>query len=369
MKKLTADRLSISRIDGHVHICDLIRMELPLLSLFSDSKRNWLYLWCDTDGQGTHRWWLFTASRENLAKYLRKETTLRDLLHASSKQYILDQKIVFSFDERHAATVESRRRHLCEVVADELTEYLPSEESYFDDELGEDIEAAQELLARRYDVPIDGEWYGRDFQYLFKTYENLYAFYYGTRPRFVRTTRQKLGESLRAPWRGGHSRVNFFGAMTSCIPAQHVLKVQQINYQSPGEVEFEALLSVGQSIRAGVLAFEANERNVRAAIDAVRTIISAAKLNKTDLSTVDDQALPLESEFLVAIQKHCDEIARLLGVVEEFLELRQASPNIVVFGKAVGSFVRQLERLVNLQSEGMLNFHRSGRIAKGSSSS
>lgn len=362
MKRLTGDRVRVDRIDSHSHIGDLIRFEVPLLSLYSDGKRNWFYLWCDTDQEDTHRWWMFVVSRETLGRYVRKEVSLLDVLQAAPFSYVLDQSVFYSFSEKHEPVLDWKRRTLYRCVWGDMTEYLPAPDSYFDEDLAEDIEVTQELLPRPYDVPLNGEWFGKDFQYMFKTYENLYSFYYATRPRFVRTTRQRLGESLRAPWRGGHSRVNFYSALARTIPAQHALRVDELNFASPGEIEFEALPSVGESIRNSVLAYAENPREVEDAARAIRTAISIAKLNKVDLSLAADDAIGISETTLSLIKERCFFLATILSTREEFASLREYSPNTIVFGKAVLSYLRQLERLVVLQEEGMLDLTRRGRI-------
>jgi hypothetical protein len=364
MKRLTGDRVEVRRIDSHAYICDLVRLELPLLCLYSDGKRNWFYLWCDTDREDTHRWLLFTVSRAKLAGYLKKEMSLLTVLNASDRQYMLDQTIAYSFDDKHEAILDYKRRSLHKFVQAEAKDYLPSADAYFDEDLTDDIELAQDLLPVRYDVPIDGEWFSRDFQYMFKTYENLYCFFYATRPRFVRTTRERLGESLRAPWRGGHSRVNFYSALASSIPAQHSLKVGEMDFGSPGQVEFEALATVGESIKRAVLLMTQNWKDVTHAVTVIRSVISNARLNKVDLSLVGDETVDIDPDGLAAIKNRTSEIAALLKVKEEFASLREHSPNSIVFGKAVASFVRQLERLAILQDDGMLKLEREARVQK-----
>ena len=112
-----------------------------------------------------------------------------------------------------------RRRKLHDVPDFEaFAEYFPNKDSYFDPDMAPDVDLSQDLLSKKFNVPIAGNWFGRDFEYLFKRYERLYAFFYATQPRFVRTINATLHRVMRAPWRGGYSRVNMFTRLAEVLP-------------------------------------------------------------------------------------------------------------------------------------------------------
>lgn len=358
MKRLEGKRLPPDVLDAHTHICDLINIEYPVLQLFTDGRRNWIYLWCDKN-LGTNRWLVFPTSRSLMIQYLESKTTMRTLVMESPLYFVLDTNQPFSFEFPEDETRKRRhRRTVTRVQLSALEEYMPAEDSFFDEGLTPDLDLSKELTPSSYSVPIDGDWFGQDFTYLFKAYERLYAFFYSTQPRFVRTLSQNLERLLRSPWTGGYSRVNLFAMLPRQVPGLHSLKVQHIQYASPGEVNFEAISSVGESVRVATNALVENEEAVMSASKRISKALTGAGLNKRDLSLVADSAAPISLAHRKTLDEACAEIARLLGVQTELSTLREHSPNIVVYAKAVASLVRQLTKLGTLQQQGMLDFSK-----------
>lgn len=239
-----------------------------------------------------------------------------------------------------------------------LTEYMPAEDSFFDAELTTDLDLSKELTPSSYAVQIDGEWFGQDFTYLFKIYERLYAFFYSTQPRFVRTLSQNLQRLLRSPWIGGYSRVNLFYVLPRHVPGLHSLKVEHIKYASPGEVKFEAIYSVGESVRIATNALVENEAAIIEASKRINRTLTDTGLKRRDLSLVSDQDAPIGAIQRRTLEETCAEIARLLCATTELRALREHSPNIVVYAKAVLALIRQLSKLGVLQQQGLLTFSK-----------
>lgn len=356
MKRLRGKRLSPDVLDSHTHICDLINVQYPVLQLFTDGKRNWIYLWCEKGVAETHRWLVFPTTRQRMVEYLEGTATMKEMVLEARAHFVLDTTQPFSFAPTHDDRNKRHRRAVTRVAVDQLADYLPSDDSYFDEELTSDLDLSKELTPTVYSVPIDGDWFGQDFTFLFKAYERLYAFFYSTQPRFVRTLSQNLERLLRSPWTGGYSRVNLFGMLPRQVPGLHALKVQQIQYASPGEVRFEAISSVGESIRIATNALVANEEAIAEAAKRIKKTLTSAGLNTTDLSEVNDSNAPLNEAHRATLEEACDQIASLLCVQTELATLRRHAPNIVVYAKAVVSFTRQLGKLASLQQEHMLGF-------------
>lgn len=356
MKRVTGKRLSPDVLDLHTHICDLINVEYPVLQLFTDGKRNWIYLWCEKGAAGVNRWLVFPTSRSLLVQYLEGKAAMKTLVIESPQYFILDTSQPLSFGVAKDDSKARHRRNVTRVTLDQLAEYLPADDSYFDEELTSDLDLSKDLTPSTYSVPIAGDWFGQDFTHLFKAYERLYAFFYSTQPRFVRTLSQNLARLLRSPWTGGYSRVNLFTMLSRQVPGLHSLKVQHIQYASPGEVQFEAIGSVGESVRVATNSLVRHDEAVTEASKRISKTLTDAGLNKADLSEVDDRNAPLNPAQRTTLEEACAAIGSLLGIQTELATLRQHSPNIVVFAKAVVSFVRQLTKLANLQREGMLNF-------------
>lgn len=73
-----------------VEIADFLYYEGPFLTLFEDKTGDYyFYKWADFDDLA-HRWIVFPVSKTNLIAYLKKETTLRELLINSNSLYLVD---------------------------------------------------------------------------------------------------------------------------------------------------------------------------------------------------------------------------------------------------------------------------------------
>jgi hypothetical protein len=356
MKRIAGHTLSPDVLDSHHHICDLINIEYPVLSLFTDGRNDWIYLWCDRNQSGLNRWLLFPTNRELLVGYLREKAPMLALLNQAQRHWILDEA---GWDYAVAGGSKESikaRRYLRSVSLDSVREYWPTEDSFFDGSLTNDLDLTRELTPTEFDVPIKGTWFSTDFLFLFKRYERLYAFFYATRPRFVKSIESTLRRLLRSPWEGGYSRVNLYTHLARQIPGLHTLKVQEIEYASPGEVTFQAIAEIGASIQNSVVLLVEQYDGVNAACERIRKMLSSSGLNRINLSEYSDASIDLTAEKMSSLTNECDYIANILKVSKEFSILREHSPNTVVYSKAVTSFVRQLDKLADLRRHDMLNF-------------
>lgn len=358
MKVIQGKRVAAEKIDGHAYICDLVNVEFPLLSLYSDGRWNWLYLWADTDSEKKHRWIIFTATRKALLEYLDQEVPLASLLESARLTYLLDKKETYRHRPSGIVEKENSNRYLRRVSLQDITDYRPSDDSYFDPLLTDDLDLTKQLQPASYVVPIDGVWFGKDFESFFKSYEKIYAFFYATKPRFVRTVSTRLSQLLRAPWTGGFSRVNLYASLAKNIPAVHALRVDRMKFASPGDISFEALPSIGASIHKAALAYLGKVDEIEEAVKQNRTLMTDGRLNKEDLSQRSDDEIDLAQAQLDELAASCLLIAKHMGIKEEIQTLREHSPNTVVFAKAVNSLVKQMRYVASLQDEGMLELDR-----------
>jgi hypothetical protein len=348
-------------LDSHTYICDLVYVEFPVLSLYSDSRNNWLYLWHDTNKSGVDQWLLFKASRDDLSDYLRKKKSLRSIIDSATRLLLLEMRAGEFEQKSHARAPARPRRNLWQVNSDEFAAALPAKDSYFDSSLTEDLDLSKDVLPRDYAVPIDGTWFERDFEFLFKRYRRLYSFFYATRPQFVRTVAHKLFQALRAPWRGGYSRLNLYTRLSEDIPAQHTLRVAELEFASPGHVSFEALPGIGESIAKSLLLYLENEEAISHASNTIARELKRTGLATRDVSELSDEQLGVYAATFAELHQCCNTIATALHVSNEVHTLRQASPNTATYSKAVNSFVRQVSMLASLQRQEMLDLTRVSR--------
>jgi hypothetical protein len=359
MNKLIGKRVAAKLLDDHYHVCDFINIEAAVLSLYSDGKRNWIYLWCDTDNVDTDRWLLFPATRKELVRYLNQSVSLLEVIRSTPTHLILDRVQLAAPVTTLEEGTTNVRRFLTNIYdLRSIDDYLPTAESFFDSELTSDIELHEQLMPAVYAVPIRGIWFSSDFESLFRSYERVYAFLYATKPRFVKTIGDRLGGLLRAPWTGGFSRVHLYSQLARHLPALHSLKVHKLKFASPGEVEFEALQSVGESVENITLLFLTHQDSILQAVKIMKALLTRKRLNKADLSDKSDSEIGLLRDEIALLEFKCAEIAIYLSMELEFSSLKEHSPNTVVFSKAVTSFVKQLSRLAQFEVDDMLNLKR-----------
>ncbi|MBO2977505.1 hypothetical protein [Burkholderia pseudomallei] len=361
MRKIAAPRGSASLLDNHTYICDLLNVEGPVLSLLRDSQRNWLYLWCDTDGQRVQRWLAFPVSRAGLVAYLTKQVPLLPLVQQASQRLVIDAAFqdVFAEDGSHKGRTHHRSIKNVSDALDQIAEYLPTDDSYFDEELAPDISLAKEVNPTLFEVPIDGQWFLSDLDRFSRVYSQLYAFFYCTKPRFVKNLGGKVRRYLSAPWTGGYSRVNLFEALRGLIPSLHDLQIKKIQYASPGEIEIEALESVGDSISNAVKCYLQAEDSLTEAEKMINQLLGSKRLKRADLSSIRDDQLPLTKDNIDFLFEKKKEIGSALGIEEELALLNEYSPNIVVSMKVLIAMVTRIRRLAAFQSGGLLDLNRA----------
>jgi hypothetical protein len=303
---------------------------------------------------------VFPTSRGLLIEYLEKKASMLTLVNEAPTIWVLENSDWVHADAIKDKQARKARRHLKCVALDHLKEYLPTEDSFFDPTLTDDLDLNRDLLPSKFDLPIKGEWFNADFIYTLRRYERLYAFFYAARPRFVKPIELALSRLLRSPWMGGFSRYNLFEHLWRQIPGIHSLKVARAEYASPGEFQFEAIASIGDSIRDSTLLLIENREDVEVVCEGMRKVLKQAKLNKADLSKFTDSVIRLDDSQMKGLLDGCKLIADKLKVSEEFETLRTHSPNTVVYSKAVLSFVGQLDRFADLQRNGLLNYSSGG---------
>lgn len=357
MKKFAASdlpRAKVSVLDRHTYICDLINIEGPLLCLFRDAKSNWLYLWCDTDGSEQERWLILRVKRDALVNYLNGGQSLRDVVLKAECRYLLDQSVSVVDDAEQKPELKRKLRELgdCQLIA----EYMPSVDSFFDEGLSPDISLAHEVVPKKYAVPLDGDWFFSDLDKFSRLYSQLYAFFYCSKPRFVTNIGQKLRASLHAPWKGGFSRLNLFDTLSGYVPSLHDLKINRIQYASPGEVEIEALSSVGEDISSSVLGYVSNQAEIDNCVKAIGQLLGETKLRRRDLSHLADGQLPLKPENIEFLRGKTESIAKMLGAASVFSAIGSHSPNIVVTSKVVMAVTGRICKMAKLQSAGLVPY-------------
>ena len=369
MIKIDGTPIKVSKFESHEHVCDLIELDGPLLSLYTDSRDNWLYLWCDTDNLKTNRWMLLRVARQSLVDFFERKVNLRFLLHDALSIVVLDEVVNESVNTDEGETTQeptiSVRRKFRKIndIYD-VQRYWPSEKSFFRPELAQGVDVQQAFVPAKHLIPVNGRWYFRDLDIFSRSYAKLYAFLYSTKPQFIGSMGERLAGLLRAPWTGGYSRVNLFNNLRRGLPALHDLQIERFNYASPGAIEVEALPAICEDLTKLVLSSKDNWPYLNTHDRIIDTIISKHKLKKEDLSSVPSEQLPFSEEESAVIQYSCEEICRLMGIADRTEAIRYSAPNLLVYAKAVQALIGQAEKLIIFEEQGLLNLTKSQDQAK-----
>lgn len=364
MIPIQGQKIGASSFDSHEHVCDLINADGPLLSLYTDARDNWLYLWCDTDEIKINRWMLLRLSRKNLIDFFNKTVNLRSLIHNKQWIIILDETVSSTtktdeFGASQSPTISLKRKFTKISNPDSLIEYWPSEKSFFNPELAEGIDIQQQFSPSKHLIPVNGRWFFKDLDSFSRTYAKLYSFLYSTKPQFINSMNQRLHELLRAPWTGGYSRVNLFSHLRRGLPALHDLQIDSFNYASPGAIEVEALTSICEDVTRTVISSSTNWPQLTVYDRMIDTVIARHKLKKVDLSLISNEELPFTDEEMRTLENACSDICELMDISDRLNALRCAAPNSIVFAKAVQALLRQVEKLTVFQEQGLLNLEKS----------
>jgi len=116
---------------------DLIYFDGPLLSHFKNNDDDgYLYYWCDSDDDH-NRWLVFRVTNRQLSRYLKKETSLRELIENPIDGFLYAVDID---DSLHYENVRMVYPHILPSA------YLPAADSYYEFELSSDNEQMRQLF-------------------------------------------------------------------------------------------------------------------------------------------------------------------------------------------------------------------------------
>jgi hypothetical protein len=291
-----------------------------------------------------------------LIGYLGGKLTLLNLLINAQQRLMLDSKLrLTDTDSKEEVLGKSSNRILRDISEQVLPkEYLPAEDSYFEESLAPDVSLENQVNPENFDLPIDGDWFFSDWDRFSGLYGQLYAFFYCTKSQFITNIGQKIGRYLRSPWEGGFSRVNLFQALQGYVPSLHDLEIKKIQYSSPGQIEVEALPAVAGRVSDALRGYFRNESNILECEKAINSFLSSSKLRRRDVSRLSDEQIGLTRDQIQFLLRKIAEVSEWIGIHDEIKAISQQSPNAVVTAKVVVALVGRIRRLAEFQVNGQL---------------
>jgi len=340
-------RIEGSRLDGrslpsYTWNADLIFFEGPLLSLFkSENDYDALFIWLDCDDR-RNRWAIVDISRDNLKSYLCQNISLMHVVHESKSLIVFD------------ATATARKTRIVKTVWAQLPqEYLPRKDSFLVDEISTPAaKALKEDRVESYCIKLDGELYIDDLASVPRLFQQLYSFHYGLEHLGREAVSSALSR-LVSNWHGGVNAVNLFSGLKSVTPSIHRVRLEHLQYNSPGHITMELLPQMAQRIK---IAADRVSQNFDDSEALYKSVYKFFKENK--ISGFDDERAK-KNRILTDIQ-----LQQLQGFIDQFFELMQwndyrdkfiaidATPLSQM--RALLAYYRRLRRLLRYAESGQI---------------
>ena len=202
---------------------------------------------------------------------------------------------------------------------------------------------------------IDGSWDASDFARFYGKFADLYAFLTVGVSELASQIPQEALQSVKRviqslAWRGGGSYVGFYDSMFSKVDELSPLRVNRIQYASPGTIELKGSPDALNHVGTVVNSFAADTGAVKEAYDFVQQV-----LGKEGLKAADAAAGFSTSTVEQAVRERCDVLNKGLGIDSPGHVLNLCDGKVVIYAKITLSFYRRAKELHR--------FHAEGRVA------
>ena len=285
---------------------------------------------------------------------------LAEISNDQLKRY-LDQKVDLRYIYRHAA----KRLYYANWAAlneqgwlsvNLVKEAIP--EDYFPDHgfwsrhhtiaYGASIYASDTLAS----FAIDGSWDAADFSKFYGKFADLYAFLtVGTRELVKKIPEQSLQgvkSAIRSlGWRGGSSYVGFYDSMFSRIDELSPLRVNRIQYASPGTIELKGDPDALAQVAHVVTAFASDNGDMKGAYFFVSKL-----LGKEGLKAAPSGSKFSSEQVAQTVLEKCHLLNAGLGANAPDKIFNLCEGDTVVYAKITLSFYRRAKELHGFHAEG-----------------
>jgi hypothetical protein len=212
---------------------------------------------------------------------------------------------------------------------------------------------------------IDGSWDASDFSRFYGKVADLYAFLSVTSGSTTAHLSAMGSDTVRSVirslgWRGGGSYVGFYDSIFSKVDALSPLRVNRIEYASPGTIELKGSDAPLTDVARVVSQFGAEGGALKAPYSQVYDA-----LGKEDLRTASFGAEFSSPSLRMLVIDRCFEINKGLGVDAPEVLFDLCDENAVVFAKITLSFFRRAKELYAFHAEGRVASRDRGEVANG----
>lgn len=321
----------------------LVSFDGPQLVLFqSDRGFPVLALAVEEPTDLSYPMFMAEISKEHLKRYLNQKVDLRWIYrHAAKRLYYANWA---ALNPQGWLSVTLAREAIPE-------EYFPDHgfwSRHHTIEYGASIYASDTLAS----FAIDGSWDAADFSKFYGKFADLYAFLtVGTRELVQKIPDRSLHgvkSAIRSlGWRGGGSYVGFYDSLFSKIDELSPLRVNRIQYASPGTIELKGDPDALAQVAHVVTAFASDNGEMKKAYLFVSNLLSKEGLKAAPAGSVFSS----DEVAQIALDK-CNLLNEGLGANAPDEILNLCDNDAVVYAKITLSFYRRAKELHGFHAEG-----------------
>lgn len=311
---------------------DLAYFDGPLLVEFKNQHGDhYLSYWCDCGGE-LNRWMLFRVKVVNILRLVQQAVPLDYIIPAACQDgfvYFVDRNDLGKIGAVFITPVTSIPE-----------EYVPEKGVYLQVESDK-----RESSKNSFSLLMEGNWPAVEVAEFPNKFSQVYSLLYTLNVLQV----PQVGNY---PWRGGFSAMHFFREISGDIPDEHRLRIGQIQYASPGFIQFSLHQQTGYQVAACVSIFERLEPILRDRFRALDAYIRQNNLNQ------------YEDPWAPELKDHDQQLTELTGDLLRNIEIidtdqfLNSCPRPFVAAKISMAFYRRVRTLRSFEDQGLLRFPR-----------
>lgn len=308
--------------------------------LKGSTTQDFFYYWCDADSR-SNRWMCIPVSRKEIIEYKCQTKSLFDICKEHQNLLFVD----INNDLKPQRGISVERKDIPE-------EYLPPEESFFDEDLyPNDIFLTEPAL---YDLKLDGDWYLEELVGIPKIYSQLYSFVYTLKNLGRDSVTDNAARIFsNYPWKGGFSTVNFYRDLGAVIPSFHEPKVDSIQYASPGQIRLELLTNVSDTLEVIAKTSFKYREELKKHNKEVAGFIRKKELTKVDGNDANSVLTNNERGYL---RNGISNFTRLMNLSQYENNIIELAGNELVAIKIIMSVYRRTKKIFDFMERDMLDF-------------
>jgi hypothetical protein len=231
-----------------------------------------------------------------------------------------------------------------------ILEYMP-DHGFFSRSHTEEYELDESETSTQ-SYAIDGAWNAVDFSRFNGLLDDIYSFAVTIRDFSSDSVFYKLKSKIAKafsnyPLKGGSSYVHFYDDLERAYPFAERLKLEQIQYASPGHIDFRGNAKVFEEIDSYLTLYAANRPQIREQQQYLIKYLKSAGLLKEAISQFNKK-----SDMAPQILGRVSTLALTFGFSRVDVVQELTDNNALATAKLILSFVRRLEKAYMFFAEG-----------------